>query len=396
MPPWPATGPAAEERRAPNSASNRRTSDQLTNEGTEGGEQTWQTPVITRIGIERTLGISASDVDGFSGSEPTDSLGSGNSVSSATGRRMLVARQISLDVAAAEAVTTLRRAGIRPILLKGASVSRWLYEGRKWERAYGDVDLLVAPECLDAAGQVLTQLGYVNRSFPDRAIAPLIHAYHWQRTGPRPADIDLHRRLFLVRTDDTLAWQILVQYTDTIELAGVEVDVLSATARTLLVALHAAWHGLEMPGPMRDLDRAIEVVDLETWSAAARLAVRLSAAEGFVAGLRMTPDGALIVARLGLSVKTSAELHLRAESADPASLALLRLLTESSWRQRITMLAGEVVPPPDAVRDWRPLARRGRRGLIAAYLWRGLWLIWRLPWAARAVARARRSAYRRG
>jgi hypothetical protein len=46
-------------------------SDQLTTDATERGERTWQTPVITRIGLERTLGLGGSDTDGFGGSVPT-------------------------------------------------------------------------------------------------------------------------------------------------------------------------------------------------------------------------------------------------------------------------------------------------------------------------------------
>jgi hypothetical protein len=185
-------------------------------------------------------------------------------VSATAGQLQLIARRLALDFAAGEAVTALRAAGVRPILLKGASVAHWLYEGREWEPGYGDVDLLVAPECRASARQVLTALEYVNRSFPDRSHTPFVHAYHWERTGSRPADIDLHRRLFLVGADDAVAWAILVQHTETIELGRVEMEVLSAAARAMLVALHAAWHGVQLPGPMRDLDRATEVLDLGT------------------------------------------------------------------------------------------------------------------------------------
>jgi hypothetical protein len=45
--------------------------DHLTTEATEREERTWQTPVITRIGLERTLGLGGSDTDGFGGSVPT-------------------------------------------------------------------------------------------------------------------------------------------------------------------------------------------------------------------------------------------------------------------------------------------------------------------------------------
>jgi hypothetical protein len=46
-------------------------SDHLTTEATEREERTWQTPVITRIGLERTLGLGGSDTDGLGGSVPT-------------------------------------------------------------------------------------------------------------------------------------------------------------------------------------------------------------------------------------------------------------------------------------------------------------------------------------
>jgi hypothetical protein len=56
------------------------------------------------------------------------------------------------------------------------------------------------------------------------------------------------------------------------------------------------------------------------------------------------------------------------------------------------MLAREVVPTVKFMQWWSPLARRGRGGLLLAYLWRPLYLITRTPAAVRAVRHARKAA----
>ena len=48
------------------------------------------------------------------------------------------------------------------LLLKGPAFARWLYDDSR-ERSYRDIDLLVAPERIAAAGAALSELGFERR-----------------------------------------------------------------------------------------------------------------------------------------------------------------------------------------------------------------------------------------
>jgi hypothetical protein len=54
----------------------------------------------------------------------------------------------------------------------------------------------------------------------------------------------------------------------------------------------------------------------------------------------------------------------------------------------------KLVPPATFMRKWSRLARRGRIGLLLAYLWRPLWLVGRTPRAMAQWRQARRAAGR--
>lgn len=66
-------------------------------------------------------------------------------------------RVLAVDRVTAEVVPALAAVGIRPILLKGPSIARWLYPSGG--RSYGDTDLLVPPADFARAGSVLERPG---------------------------------------------------------------------------------------------------------------------------------------------------------------------------------------------------------------------------------------------
>ena len=64
------------------------------------------------------------------------------------------ASRLALDAATADVLRAFERVGARALLLKGASIARWLYaEGEP--RTYVDCDVLVAPADVAAAEEVL-------------------------------------------------------------------------------------------------------------------------------------------------------------------------------------------------------------------------------------------------
>ena len=299
--------------------------------------------------------------------------------------------QLMLDAAAVEAIRALAAANVRAILLKGPAIARWLYEW-PYERGYWDIDLLVAPDQSEAAALALAELGYANRHGGLRAEDLPGHAYHWARGGSRRSEIDLHHRLFWVRGHAGEAWRELSANTEILELGDARVEILGVTARVMLVAMHAAEHGARSNKPIRDLALALERVAEPEWRRASALAGRLGAGEAFASGLALLPAGADLAERLRLHQRASVEMRLHAETMQPTVLGLKWMLESRSWRSRAQRLWRELLPPPEFIRVWRPLARRGPGGLAAAYVWRPLWLMWKAPAALRQLLRVRRDA----
>jgi hypothetical protein len=197
--------------------------------------------------------------------------------------------------------------------------------------------------------------------------------------------VDIHRTFFGAAAPPEDVWRVLRRDAVTIRVAGEDLAAPSLPARALLVALHAAQHGPEVPHPIEDLRRAVARADDETWRAAARLAEAIEVAHTMAEGLRLIPAGAKLAARLAL-----VDPALLEASATPLVLGIERLASRRGARAKTRLLARELAPSPDFLRWSVPLARRGRRGLLAAYLLRPLWLAWHAPRSLLAWRRARR------
>jgi hypothetical protein len=302
------------------------------------------------------------------------------------------ARRLLLDAAAAQAITAFRARGIRSILMKGPATERWLYpEGVK--RRYGDVDLLVAPGEFEAAAAELIDLRY-RMQLPDRwlgvGVAELsLHAVEFKREGRGAADIDLHRTIHWARVDPELVWAELGAQTERMTVAGVDVEVLGPTAQAVIVALHAVQHGHDVPKPLDDLRRAVELVDQSVWRDAAEIAGRLGASAPFAAGLRMIPAGATVADGLELTRSEPAEVRLLRDGDALIALALEQFLGERSARARVRMAWAKLLPSPDYIRMGYPIARAGTVGLVRGYIQRWVRLVRRSPAALAAWRRAR-------
>jgi putative nucleotidyltransferase-like protein len=299
------------------------------------------------------------------------------------------AATIVVDAAAAEAASALGEAGIRSILLKGASFDRWLYDERE-PRMYGDVDLLVAPHAFAYAGQVLARLGYRERA-EELAPTHVDHAKLWVRLRDQ-MHVDLHRNLVGIGADDDHAWGVLSEHTERMDVGGADVEVLSEPARALQVALHATVHGADEPKTLLDLSRAQERSSAGTWDAAAALSKRLGAEGAFAAGLEMVPDGRELVARLALTPERSVETAMFSESVPYSSWTVNRLANTPGIAPKLRIALRRVFPEPDFMRAWYPIARRGRLGLALSYPRRLAWLVKATGPAVAGWLRARRRA----
>ena len=300
--------------------------------------------------------------------------------------------RLRMDSGTADVLDTLERAGVDAIMLKGRSIAHWLYTDGT-ERPYNDCDLLVAPEQFDAAGQALRSLGY--EPLLDRWGLPTWwygHAVPW--THPGGVAVDLHRTLIGVGVDQAAAWRVLSADTDPVVVADRVARCLGLPARAMYVALHAAQHG---PGtqPALDLERALAIGDDELWLRAAEVAARLDATAVFVAGLRLTPEGASLAARLAFPEVRSVGAELRAGNAAPLALAFEQLARAPGLRARLELVRRNLAPSPTLLRGSDARANSSRWALAQAYLRRLWWLARHAPRGFAAWYRARR-AVRRG
>jgi hypothetical protein len=284
-------------------------------------------------------------------------------------------RSLALDVTGVSVIASLERRGVTPLLLKGPVLVKRL---RALDRAYVDIDLLVAPDDVTAAEATLAGLGFEHAALDAIPGDRPWHAHYWHRTADG-AGIDLHRTLIGVRCSPERCWRVLSARTAPMQLAGREVTTLDDAGLALHAALHAAQDGVRLGRPLRDLEVAVERLSTETWRDAHRLALALDAEPALVAGLRLTPAGDALAEELGLGSVDDLETRLRAHGDAARALGLHWLLTRRGLGAKARLVAAKVAPSPAFMRAWSPaLGRRGHAGLAVAYAWRPLWLLGQL------------------
>jgi hypothetical protein len=313
----------------------------------------------------------------------------------ATSAAQITAANLRVDSATAEVLRGFEGADVRSLQIKGASFTRWL-SAPDDPRRYHDCDLLVPPADFAVAEQVLADLGF--SMLVEEGEMPewwREHATTWFRDQDG-AKVDLHRTLTGVGVQPDRLWESLSSHTEELEVGGYPATVLTIPGRAFTLALHAAQHGADWDHPMTDLEQAASATDEASWRAAAEIAAAVNATPAFAAGLRLVPASRRIADRLGLPTEVPTDVALRASSPPPVALGIDQLAQAKGLRARALILWRKLVPPPTFMRHWSPRARKGRIGLILAYLWRPLWLLGRLPAGFRAWRRARHVSRRSG
>jgi hypothetical protein len=301
----------------------------------------------------------------------------------------LAALTFAVDFVTADVWTSLEAGGIRSVLLKGPAIAAWLFPGEG--RFYADTDLLVRAADRARAEAVLTGLGFVeDASVRDHARIGADKSTPWER----PADgavVDLHHSIFgLAEASDDEVFAVFSAGEHRLAVGGAQVRVPSRPARLLHIALHAIQHGgAAAAKPMLDLERAVAVAPEALWREAAELAARLGAAAEFGSGLRLVPAGERLATAIGVATEGSATATLRIARV-PMAEGFAELAATNGARAKLALLRREAFPDVAFMRWWTPLARRGRRGLPLAYVWRALWLLRRAPTAWLAWRRATR------
>ncbi|HVW47988.1 MAG TPA: nucleotidyltransferase family protein [Solirubrobacterales bacterium] len=297
-----------------------------------------------------------------------------------------------VDRVSAEVVSALRAAGVPSLLMKGPAISTWIYAGEP--RSYADTDLLLREADWKRATAVLECLGFADDLAPlDRPRTGSLDSHPYVRAADGAA-VDLHLTLFGIEAAPAEVWAAFTAEAVPLEVGGVQVAVPSYRARALHIAMHAVQHGGDAhPKPMRDLELALERVPREVWAEALELARELRAEAAFAAGLGLTGRGRSLAAAIGAtSAPRSARARLRVEGT-PLAEGFLELAA-TRRRDRLALLLAVLIPRPSFMRWWTPLARRGIRGLAAAYAWRWVWLLWRAVPGYVAWRRAARGSRR--
>jgi hypothetical protein len=302
-------------------------------------------------------------------------------------------RMLVLDRGTAEIVVAWRRAGVQSVLLKGPALTRWLYREGEF-RGYVDIDLLVPDSDVGAAEDVLEGLRFERHGLEAIEGDWPRYSRNWVRSDWMK--VDLHQTLAGVGVPPATLWMILTERLEQMNVAGVDVDVLAPSARALVLALHTAKDGPRIAKARHDLGHAIDRLPPDLWVETVRLADQVGSLGSLAAGLRLVvPSGVELADRLRLPKQAPLEIAIRSKGGAPAlAFGIDWLVSSPGLRGKGWLVLRKIFPPVSFIRAWSPLAKRGRVGLVAAYAYRPLWVLWRVGPALWALARARRRAGR--
>jgi Uncharacterised nucleotidyltransferase len=291
-----------------------------------------------------------------------------------------------VDALTAEVAGAFGREGIETLVLKGPVLAKWLYPGEV--RRYVDSDLMVAPENRARAVGVLERLGFVEHCPWMPTPLSLEQCAHFSRGG---IVVDLHCQLSGLDGNPDEIWGCLAASTEQQVIGGVKLSVPDRDTVLLHVVLHAAQHSNMVGGkPLEDLRRALARVEESRWLSALELARAYRGVPAFAAGLRLLPEGGDLARRLDLGEVRSLKHALLREDVIAEELHAL-LCASVGIRRRLAIAATRSFPAPNYMRWWSPLARRGKRGLAGAYLWRAIWVIGQAPHTIHTLWRIRRA-----
>jgi len=287
-----------------------------------------------------------------------------------------VARRTDLTIV----LGALGAAGIPVLLLKGAAFAYALYP-EPWLRPRQDTDLLIAPDAVAEAGQVLERAGYQPvRAVRGRLVThQRIFARH-DRTGLRH-DCDLHwKPANPVAVADLLSFRELFDASQVVSIGDVLVARTPQNVHALLLAcLHRATHHHDSDDLLwlYDIHLLAERLTETDVAALVDLSQRSGAGAVCARGLRLARER--FETRLPETIFPSLEAAPAARPALPAAFLkpgvrkadlLMADLGVLPWRGRLRLLREHLFPPA----EWMLSDPRGGRRLLlpALYLWRVL------------------------
>jgi hypothetical protein len=279
-----------------------------------------------------------------------------------------------LPQVAERALSPLAAAGLTPLVFKGGALAaRYPDTGL---RPMDDVDLVLPPEQLDAGVSILERAGW--------SVVPVRRGTHHEVILTHPAlpglPVEMHRALATWRErSNWLSTGDLWQWRTPGTVFGEAAFVLPVEEELVALAAHAAK-------PFHVFDRLLWAVDISVvigaadsgtnsvdWERVARIADRARCRTALAVGLSQAQ-------RLGASspaaLRTPPARNARERALEPvlsadwpviprtwSVLTRLRYALVDDWRQRVTLLAGQILRygPADAPRNAVDLSTRGVR-----------------------------------
>ncbi len=256
---------------------------------------------------------------------------------------------LTIDAMSGKIVAGLREAQVPSLLLKGPVIARRLY--RQGEiRPYADCDLLVRRSDLGLAETTVAGLGLRRHRAGEHLTPPWERHHNSWRLDARQFDLELHWTLVHVGADSEALWEVITRDSRTMRVGGVEVSTPADPQLALILALHAAHHGVRWTRPHEDLRRAVEVLPGNVWRAAAEHAVDLDATRAFAAGLRLIPSGAALADALALRHEPSFEVLLTTGRAGEGAHLADRVFRAPGPLAKARVVLGAAFPSPARMR----------------------------------------------
>ncbi|HEX8205243.1 MAG TPA: nucleotidyltransferase family protein [Solirubrobacteraceae bacterium] len=263
--------------------------------------------------------------------------------------------------------------GSEPVLLKGPAFAD-RFEPDPDRRPFGDLDLLVPRDRLDAAARALRKRGFEELvEFDDGFAARYGHDIHLRRAvGNGWLDVELHWRMGDDPVCEALDHGAFAPDAEPLALPGRDVLVPSPADQLLVAAVHLLSDRARKVGWLLDVVNVARALGDQQWhDAFARADAR---------GLGWAVDRSLDYARHHLRYERERPRGpvapppfgpLRAVEASDAPVALHagRLAAMEGWRERATYLRTVVAPPEEGLRGtvghdgtggWRLAARHAR------------------------------------
>jgi hypothetical protein len=275
-------------------------------------------------------------------------------------------------------------AGVDLMVLKGGALNLTVYD-RPGERLMGDLDLLIRPENIDAARELLEELGCLRgEPLVREDFFPRFHYETDYSSGAiYPVRIDLHIRPFRpLRYRQRLPENALWERAQTVRIGEATVQIPSPEDMLIHLATHAAVHGFDRSRWLEDIrrwivavaatmdwDRFIETV--EAWGLA--LPVR-EALERVEQRFGATCPAAVLERLSARNVGWRDRLALRQAPRDikhPVAHIVVNALCTPGWRFVLAYLWAVAWPDRMHMAGW--YSRRHPLWLPAAHILRCLW-----------------------